>query len=204
VLDVGPPGSWDDQSVGMPTVLREGSGYRMWFTGTHELAPGDNVYIENGSVGMATSTDGQHWTAANSGMPVFGAGPAGRFDSVAVFHPYVLRVNDVYYMWYGGVDGSVGWNSVRVERLGLATSTDGVTWTRANGGMPVMDVGADGSSDSIQVTGMHVLHDGSRFLMWYGAYNGLHTTAACRSRGSILPVAVSWVRRCTSTARRSS
>ncbi|MEO7807491.1 MAG: hypothetical protein ABIT36_12890 [Steroidobacteraceae bacterium] len=186
VLDTGAPGTWDDQVVGMPTVLRDAQGtYRMWFVGIHTVAPGGNVYVENGSVGLATSSDGVNWTRANSGLPVFVRGDSGAFDSTAVFHPFVALVNGMYYMWYGGADGTQGWNSVRVERIGLATSTDGVNWTRANRGQPVLDIGADGSSDSIQATGMHVLHDGRRFLMWYGAYDGLHSIVAAESPDGI-------------------
>lgn len=190
VLDTGAPGTWNDQVVGMPTVLRESpGGYRMWFVGIRTLAPGENVYVENGSIGLATSEDGQHWTPVNAGLPVFTPGAPGAFDSAGLFHPFVMRFNGLYYMWYGGADGTQGWNSVRVERIGLATSHDGINWTRANAGRPVLDLGAEDSSDSIQATGMHVVHDGRRFLMWYGAYDGLHSIVAAES-----PDGIHWTR----------
>jgi Mg-chelatase subunit ChlD len=33
VLDVGPPGSWDDSFLTIPTVLYDGLGYHIWYTG---------------------------------------------------------------------------------------------------------------------------------------------------------------------------
>ena len=45
----------------------------------------------------------------------------------------------------------------------------------------VLDIGPKGSSDSIQATGMHVLRIDNKFVMWYGAYNGLHTLAMATS-----------------------
>ena len=100
---------------------------------------------------------------------------------MGVCHPYVLRVGDQFWMWYGGIDGRAGKDvkerppHVRVEQMGLATSPDGIHWTRANDGEPVMKNGPRGSLDSIQATGMHILRIGEVFVMWYGAYNGRHT-----------------------------
>ena len=52
-----------------------------------------------------------------------------------------------------------------------------------------MPLGEKGTVDSLQVTGMHILHiaEGERhvFRMWYGAYNGSHRLAVAESSDGI-------------------
>jgi hypothetical protein len=189
VLDTGAEDSWRGQAVGMPTVYFDGKTYRMWFAGGARVRSGESPYIPRESIGLATSPDGIRWTLANEGRPVLGPGAPGKFDRHSVGHPFVLRVGRAYMMWYGGCDGSQARNQVRIERIGLAISQDGINWTRANDGNPVVDVGPAGSIDSIQATGCHVLHRPDGFVMWYGAYGGLHSLARATS-----PDGIRWTR----------
>ena len=195
VLDVGAPGSWCDYAVVCPTVDFDGRLYRMWFTGMTLTDDPRAPYGLYSRLGMATSTDGVNWTPANGGKPVLDLGPKGNFDAMGMSHPYVLRVGQQYMLWYGGISGEdagdIGLepNHARIERVGLATSPDGIHWRRANGGMPVMDIGARGSIDSIQATGMHVLHVDRQFVMWYGAFGGLHSLGVATS-----PDGVNWTK----------
>jgi predicted GH43/DUF377 family glycosyl hydrolase len=55
--------------------------------------------------------------------PVLGPGQAGAFDSVDALNPSIVRRGDLYYCLYSGFDGKT-WHT------GLATSPDGVEWTR--------------------------------------------------------------------------
>lgn len=54
------------------------------------------------------------------------ANPGG-WDSYGLWAPHVVRSSDTFYMFYTGIDG-VGPDAR--QRIGLATSTDLVTWTR--------------------------------------------------------------------------
>ena len=54
VMDVGPPGSWDDEDVKVLIVVNDGSLYHMWYTGN---SGGRNTW----RVGYATSNDGISW-----------------------------------------------------------------------------------------------------------------------------------------------
>lgn len=56
VLDWGAPGSWEDYSVGAPSILYDGTTYSMWYVGDHIFG------FENESIGYATSPDGITWT----------------------------------------------------------------------------------------------------------------------------------------------
>ena len=75
-------------------------------------------------------------------------------------HPYsVLRVGDEYWMWYGGIGGSMP-NSV-----GLAFSDDGLSWHRYEDN-PIFLPRPD-AWDSLQLSHLTVIQEDSRFLAWY-------------------------------------
>ncbi|MCI0451876.1 MAG: family 43 glycosylhydrolase [Candidatus Latescibacteria bacterium] len=53
----------------------------------------------------------------------------GGWDGDALWAPHVVEHDRIYYMFYTGVAGSNGPDAV--QRIGLATSTNLITWTRA-------------------------------------------------------------------------
>ena len=195
-LEVGPNGSWFSGTVGLPTVHFDGKIYRMWFVGDEPTKDPKAPYGIYQRVGLATSRDGLQWTVANEGQPVLDLGFSGVADAKGLSHPYVLKVEAEFWMWYGAIDGTLASDlglspgNVRVERICLATSSDGIHWKRANGGQPVLDIGPKDAIDSIQATGMHILKIGDEFKMWYGAYGSQqHTLALATS-----PDGIHWTR----------
>ena len=154
VLDVGPLDAWDEGFVRDPAVLFNGTEYEMWYTG------GDGPQM---SIGYATSPDGIAWTK-HEGNPVLDVGPSGAWDNLILFTSSVLFDGTGYRMWYGGIDGFH-------ERIGYATSSDGIVWTKY-GGNPVLDVGDLGTWDERDISGPCVLFDGEEFAMWYAGSNG--------------------------------
>ena len=193
VLDPGPSGSWYDEYVWGPSVLFDGTTYRMWFTGGHRTNDPSVPYGVCERIGMAVSNDGINWNLANDGQPVLDLERSGRTDLKSVSHPFVLRVGDNYMMWYGMIDGTTaadlsygGWfRGVRVERIGCSVSTDGINWKPATSQEVVLDIGPHGSVDSIQATGMHVVEKNGHFTMWYGTFNGNHRIAVATSPDGI-------------------
>ncbi|MDA0836009.1 MAG: hypothetical protein O2955_13720 [Planctomycetota bacterium] len=195
-LDVGPSGSWFSYTVGLPTVHFDGEMYRMWFIGDETTKDPKAPYGIYQRVGLATSVDGIHWEIANDGKPVLDLGPPGSADAKGIAHPYVLKVGEKFWMWYGAIDGNRAGNlgltpaNVRVERICLATSDDGIHWERTNEGKPVFDIGAKGTIDGIQATGMHILKIDDEFKMWYGACGSQkHTITMATS-----PDGIHWTR----------
>jgi hypothetical protein len=72
VLTPGGPGEWDEGSLGHACVLKEGSVFRMWYTGYTQR-------LEQARTGYAESRDGVHWT-----KPILGAFRfAGRETNIA-------------------------------------------------------------------------------------------------------------------------
>ena len=101
------PGSWDSFLASNASVIKDGSGYKMYYMGNDGMV---------WRMGLATSDDGITWTkyAAN---PLFAPRP-GAWDSQEVGHPSVLLLDGLYHMWY-----------TDAHAIGHATSTDGIAWT---------------------------------------------------------------------------
>ncbi|HYD79450.1 MAG TPA: hypothetical protein VEC06_06555 [Paucimonas sp.] len=77
-----------------------------------------------GGIGLAKSTDGVNFTDHG---PVLRAGPAGSWDSFMASFPGIWYDNGTFYLVYEG-SGTAGTNSPGA--IGLATSTDGVNFTK--------------------------------------------------------------------------
>ncbi|MFN2273172.1 MAG: right-handed parallel beta-helix repeat-containing protein, partial [Anaerolineae bacterium] len=140
------PGTWEGDLVQEAYVRIEGPGtYKMWY--------------DNGSrIGYATSTDGIHWDKRPD--PVFEPAP-GSWDSTMVRTPSVVWTGSEYLMAYEGDDGS--WDLY----AGVATSPDGITWTRYAGN-PILGAGDPGAFDEYGIYRLDMAYDGSEYRMIYG------------------------------------
>jgi len=147
--------TWEDTSaVGEPVVMYENSMFKMWYT-------------SSSSLGYATSSDGITW-ARYVGNPVFGpSGVAGTFDKVAANRVEVIKDGSIYYMYYNGFETSMS----GAGKIGLATSSDGITWNRYSGN-PILSPGTGWDNFSLYNTA--VVKVGS---IWYMLYEGKGTGA---------------------------
>ena len=125
----------------------------------------------------------------HAGNPVLDVGPAGSWDDAAVGLPSLLAVDGSTLMWYSGgntVDASL--------RIGLATSNDGLAWTRVPGN-PVLTVGPTGSWDSGCVTAPDVIYRDGLYRMWY---RGTQDLVRCQEAAAIgyatSPDGIRWTR----------
>ncbi|MFN7939507.1 MAG: hypothetical protein U0R19_39635 [Bryobacteraceae bacterium] len=109
-------------------------------------------------IGLARSSDGRTWT--KSPQPVLDPGPRGSWDERGVADPYVIRLGGAYYMFYLGQDRA------RRQRLGVARSADGATWTklRAN---PVLELGGYGAFDENGLGEPAVWYSNGSYWMLY-------------------------------------
>lgn len=159
VLLVGPDGAWDDDSAWDPTVIKEDSLYKMWYTGDDGTNPS--------RIGLATSTDGITWTKSGSN-PVLSPGESWEIGGISGAN--VISSTGLYRMWYTGIDSS------GTGRIGYASSSDGVTWTKYAGN-PVLSIGSAGGWEDTDVLGPAVLKDGSTYHMWYDGNDGAGQSA---------------------------
>lgn len=153
---VGSGAGWDAGHVGYPAVVKVGNSFRMYYAGS----PNGTQWA---GIGVATSTDGLTWTRAQA-TPVLGLGGGGQWDSAGIQGTSVVLVGTTYYLFYQGQDGNGTW------RIGLATSSDGVTFSRFSGN-PILNV-TGGGWDSQHVSFPSVVKDGNNWQLFYMGASG--------------------------------
>lgn len=168
VLTKGAAGSWDDLFVGYPTVLKDGTIYKMWYGGEQSAF--------NFRIGYATSTDGISWTkyddSNNAGCGfsetnddgcLIGLGNSGYFDNSDLEEPNILKINNTYYLSY------FGRVTAGTAKIGMMTSANGIDWTKANDNNSVFDLGT--TWDVTNITAHSIINDGNQLKMYYSGWN---------------------------------
>jgi predicted GH43/DUF377 family glycosyl hydrolase len=125
-------------------VLREGDGFRMWFS-----------WRPRQSIALVQSKDGLSWTEPTI---VLAPNMASGWED-EVNRPVVLKRGSTYHMWYTGQARGKSW-------IGYATSEDGQAWKRRS---PRAVLSAEQPWEKAAVMCPHVLYDDKekRYRMWY-------------------------------------
>lgn len=149
VLELGPPGSWDESSLGDPYVFACGSEYYLYYLGQNRFG------VQR--LGVARSVDGVVWQKSHLN-PLLEPGGSGEFDERGLGEPAVFRTADAYWMIY------VGRNASEQRALGWARSADGLLWEK----IPALGI-IDGQQpwDAAVVCDPSVWFDGS-LKIWFG------------------------------------
>ncbi len=147
--------AWDSGAVATPAVVKSGSGFIMYFSGTN--GSGGYGY----STGRATSPDGINWTEY-PGNPVLVA--QGGWEGNRVHPGWFSIGSSGYDLYYSG--GTVG----TPVQIGHATSPDGLTWTEdpAN---PILRPDGPGSWDQWAVAHPYLITVGTQTRMYFTGYN---------------------------------
>ena len=129
-------------------------------------------------IGLARGRDGAKWVKHPA--PVLDYGPRGAWDERATGDPYVVEDGGWLYMYYLGEDRA------RRQRLGVARSRDGVSWTRHRGN-PVLDLGEDGAFDESGLGEPAVWRDRGWWWMLYTGRdrNEVRRMGLARSRDGV-------------------
>jgi len=125
---------WDDNKITDFVFMVDDDGNAVQEDGNYILYySGDDG--TNAKVGRATSSDGYTWTKYGSN-PVLSVGGVDDFDEVHVVVAGVIKhgTSD-YEMFYVGVDSSGNSEG----KLGRATSTDGLSWSKDTVNNPLVD-----------------------------------------------------------------
>ena len=103
--------------------------------------------------------------------PILKPGAAGDWDEKQVLAPHVLKTENGYIMYYSGVGAS------GIQMIGMATSTDGVTWTKYNdpattdkpyaNSDPIFQPGEKGAWDASWVHQPRVFQTADGWMMIY-------------------------------------
>jgi predicted GH43/DUF377 family glycosyl hydrolase len=163
VLDTGEAGSWDSRGASSPSVLYDGTSFRIWYVGVGESA---TIY---GMVGYATSSDGIHWSKY-AGNPILIPGGNGGWDDYNIGRTTVLFNGTHYLMWYGAQPGRD-----TPERTGIATSVDGISWAKYSHN-PVLVAGPPAEWDDRHAEAESALWNGSHYIMWYNGQDWATST----------------------------
>lgn len=146
VLDVGGSDTWEEHGVDDPTVILDGSTYKMWYTGvTYDL----DTEEETACIGYATSSDGITWTKW-SGNPVLQPGAVGAWDDQYIDDATVIKDGSVFRMWYKAFS-----TNDPNDRVGYATSSNGISWDKYPA--PVIEHGQEPD----------VIKDSENYKMWF-------------------------------------
>ena len=138
-------GAWDERQVRYPMGWYEDGLYHLWYNAQ--------------DVGYATSPDGVTWTRPFT-TPVLARGEAGTWDNSSIEAPFVLkRATDDYLMWYSG------FNEAGECAIGLATSTDGQTWSK-HPQNPILSPSTE-VWNNVCVIHPFVLYEGGIYKMWF-------------------------------------
>lgn len=125
VLDIGEPGSFDDNGVVPTCVLRRGDEIWMYYVG-FQLGVHVRYFMFSG---LAVSRDGGSTFVRRQTVPVLDRGDGERLFRTAAF----VLPGDCWRVWYVGGDSFLaGENkSLPTYQLRQAVSSDGVTWPRS-------------------------------------------------------------------------
>jgi predicted GH43/DUF377 family glycosyl hydrolase len=109
--------------------------------------------------------------------PVLGRGPAGAWDSSDVLNPSVVARDGQLWNFYSGFDEST-WHT------GLATSADGIHWTRRG---KVLSPDAEGWDRGYIAANGSALWRNGEFWYWYqaGAHDGVMRIGLARSADGV-------------------
>ena len=158
VLSPGQAGDWDSSSIGLGSVVWNGTAYLMWYTGTN------GVTFPGGAIGFAVSGDGVNWVKY-SNNPVLTPSALGNDDKYMAA-PYVIRLHLTYNMWYTGKSSA----EPNVNRIIYATSFDGINWTKWPS--PVLTPPSDPTAwDANGVYSSSVVWNGRMFGAWFSGIN---------------------------------
>ncbi len=96
----------------------------------------------NTLINRITSPDGFNWTEDTVNKPLLNFGAHGTWDHTMLYVPQVWKEGATWYMLYAGANADTG----LLRQIGLATSVDGLTWSKYAGN-PVYAHGAPGQWD---------------------------------------------------------
>lgn len=159
VLGVGDENEWDNCFLEGPSVIKDGTTYKMWYA-AYDCAVTGETTDGKVNIGYATSTDGINWIKF-TGNPVLTT-TDGMWDGVYVQDPHVIKQNGRYHMWYGGADVEDNY----FQQTGYASSDDGIHWQKSPRN-PVLKRGTPGAWDANTASFPSVLIHENMLYMWY-------------------------------------
>lgn len=142
-----------------PTIVREGSLWRMWYISGVRWVEVEGKYEPVYVIKYASSQDGISWDRPNH----LCIQPS--HDTEAFSHPSVIKDGDRYRMWYCFRNSRDYRDGAGAYRIGYAESADGLEWERLDDvyGLPISAEGWD----STMTCYPFVMSIDNRIVMFY-------------------------------------
>ncbi len=163
ILRPGNQGEWDELYIESPEVIYDGEKYLMYYSGV------DATFRVR--IGVATSTDGYHWTKYH-GNPIITEGIPSQWDDFSVATPTVIFHDSIYEMWYCGASTRDFSDNGQIDtiKVGYAFSYDGLNWKKSNLN-PVLHTFSQPYQNFERrgpwAPSVQYLSSGKEYLMWY-------------------------------------
>ncbi len=164
VLQVGPPGSWDDEMVRQPSVIYDAATgiFHLWYNGRRQ---GSDLY--GFGFGYATSTDGLKFHKQGGG-PVITPGPAGSWYEERIDGAEVVRIGDRYRLYHSGSQLQPD----LIRQIGCHFSLDGIHWEGCEVN-PVLSPRPDLQPfEGLELENPRILEHNGVYLMAYTGFLG--------------------------------
>ncbi len=142
-VDIGSQGTFDTSSLGSPAVIKDGSTYKMWYTGSNG----------NGRVIYCESSDGITWSNFQLSINI---SSEGTFDTVFSQTPSIIKDGSTYRMWYAGNNAN--------NRIIYCESSDGISGSNFQ---MVINLSSQGANDVNGALGASVIKENGAYTMWY-------------------------------------
>src|SRR5580700_930488 len=113
-----------------PAVIRDGNLYRLYWCGG---VAGDFILYAESSNPRGPWHSSRAWQSNSYDVSLRPTGSPANFDGLHTCDPNVIKVGSNYFLYYTGAsaDGALG-------AIGVAESSDGIHFTRLNGGLPIV------------------------------------------------------------------
>lgn len=145
----------DANSVLSPCVIKDGSEYKIWYTGFHKT--GDYNYDHYQiCYASASGINGEDWENFQRVVP---SSSQGAYDDYGALSPSVIKDGSIYKMWYVGREASG-----TQRRIIYCESFTGTTWS---GFQVVMSHNSEGTYDTSWLSAPSIIKDNSTYKMWY-------------------------------------
>jgi predicted GH43/DUF377 family glycosyl hydrolase len=142
---------WEQQHLADEDVLKVGDTWFLYYVGVDSVG--------RASIGVATSPDGKFWSKYDHNPVIT---PAMEWERGWVGAPSICYDRGHFWMWFAG-----GY----VQGIALASSVDGLHWTRENQGLPVLK-GTPGQWDVDGISHPSVIKYRGGFWMYYWGFAG--------------------------------
>ena len=148
--------SWEKRALMCPCIMRDGTQWRMWYSGGEQYEPN--------AIGYATSPDGINWIK-HRGNPIFQADSNTAWEQHKTAACHVVKAGDKYAMFY------IGFQNEDYAQIGIAFSDDGVHNWQRHPQNPII-APTPGGWDGEACYKPFVLYDGEKWTLWYNGRTG--------------------------------